>query len=98
MFQTSGEVFVPLFWGVGTLMVINIYSGIIGYVFSDMVTLNMMMLKPFKSHCIIMMIFPEKSLCSHLIGGVGVLDTLDMMSIGGSILLGDDMYMVVNNI
>ena len=33
MFQTSGEVFVPLFWGVGTLMVMNLYSGTIGYVF-----------------------------------------------------------------
>ena len=36
MLQTSGEVFVPLFWGVGTLMVMNIYSGTIGYVFNDM--------------------------------------------------------------
>ena len=44
MFQTSGEVFVPLFWGVGTLMVIKIYSGTIGYVFNDMETLNMMMI------------------------------------------------------
>ena len=40
--QTSGEVFVPLFWGVGTLVVMNIYSGTIGYVFNDMETLNMM--------------------------------------------------------
>ena len=38
--QTSGEVFVPLFWGVGTLMVKKIYSGTIGYVFNDMETLN----------------------------------------------------------
>ena len=42
--QTSGEVFVPLFWGVGTLMVMNIYSGTIGYVFNDTKTLNMMMI------------------------------------------------------
>ena len=40
MLQTSGEVFVPLFWGVGTLMVMNIYSGTTGYVFNDMETLN----------------------------------------------------------
>ena len=40
MLQTSGEVFVPLFWGVGTLMVMNIYSGTIGYVFNDMETLK----------------------------------------------------------
>ena len=38
--QTSGEVFVPLFWDVGTLMVMNIYSGAIGYVFNDIETLN----------------------------------------------------------
>ena len=44
MFQTSGEVFVPLFWGVGTLMVMKIYSGTIEYVFNDMDTLNMMMI------------------------------------------------------
>ena len=44
MLQTSGEVFVPLFSGVGTLMVMNIYSGTIGYFFNDMETLNMMML------------------------------------------------------
>ena len=44
VFQTSGEVFVPLFWGVGTLMVMNIYIGTIGYVFNDMETLNMMIL------------------------------------------------------
>ena len=49
MFQTSGEVFVPLFLGVGTLMVMNIYNVTIGYVFNDMETLNMMMLKPLKS-------------------------------------------------
>ena len=42
--QTSGEVFVPLFWGVGTLMVMKIYSGTIGYVFNGMETLNMMMI------------------------------------------------------
>ena len=40
MLQNSGEVFVPLFWGVGTLMVMKIYSGTIGYVFNDMETLN----------------------------------------------------------
>ena len=40
MLQTSSEVFVPLFWGVGTLMVMNIYSGTIGYVFNDMENLN----------------------------------------------------------
>ena len=40
MLQTSGEVFVPLFWGVGTLIVMKIYSGTIGYVFNDMETLN----------------------------------------------------------
>ena len=65
MLQTSGEVFVPLFWGVGTLMVMKIYSGTIGYVFNDMETLNMMILKPFKSFnpsCIIMMIFLKMSL------------------------------------
>ena len=44
MLQTSGEVFVPIFWGVGTLMVMKIYSGTIGYVFNDMETLNMMMI------------------------------------------------------
>ena len=49
MLQISGEVFVPLFWGVGTLMVMKIYSETIGYVFNDMQTLNMMMLKPLKS-------------------------------------------------
>ena len=49
MLQTSGEVFVPLFWGVGTLMVMNIYNVTIGYFFNDMETLNMMMLKPLKS-------------------------------------------------
>ena len=49
MLQTSGEVFVHLFWGVGTLIVMKIYSGTIGYVFNDMETLNMMMLKPLKS-------------------------------------------------
>ena len=49
MLQTSGEVFVPLFWGIDTLMVINIYNGTIGYVFNDMDTLNMMMLNPLKS-------------------------------------------------
>ena len=38
--QTSGEVFVPLFWGVGTLIVMKIYSGTIGYVFNDMETLS----------------------------------------------------------
>ena len=83
MLQTSGEVFVPLFWVVGTLMVMKIYSGTIGYDFNDVETLNMMMLKPLKSlnpSCIIMIIF-LKILCSHLIGGVGVLDTLDMMSV-----------------
>ena len=41
MLQTSGEVFVPLFCGVGTLIVMEIYSGTIGYVFNDMETLNM---------------------------------------------------------
>ena len=58
MLQTSGEVFVHLFWGVGTLMVMDIYSGIIGYVFNGTDTFNMMMLKPLKSlnpYCIIMM-------------------------------------------
>ena len=40
MLQTSGEVFVPLFWGVGTLVVMKIYSGTIAYVFNDMDTLN----------------------------------------------------------
>ena len=49
MLQTSGEVFVPLFWGVGSRMMMNIYSGTIGYVFHDMETLNMMMLNPLKS-------------------------------------------------
>ena len=49
MLQTSGEVFVPLFGGVGTLIVMKIYSGTIGYVFNDMETLNMMMLNPSKS-------------------------------------------------
>ena len=63
--QISGEVFVPLFWGDGTLMVMKIYSETFGYVFNDMETLNMMM------------IFLKK----HLIGSVGVLDTLYMMSI-----------------
>ena len=38
--QTSGDIFVPLFWGVGTLMVMNIDSGAIGYVFNDMETLK----------------------------------------------------------
>ena len=38
--QTSGDIFVPLFWGVDTLMVMNIYSGTIGYVFNHMETLN----------------------------------------------------------
>ena len=47
--QASGEVFVPLFSGVGTLVVIKIYSGTIRYVFNDMKTLNMMMLNPLKS-------------------------------------------------
>ena len=42
--QTSGEVFVPLFWGVGTLIVMEIYSGTIGYVLNDMETLNMMII------------------------------------------------------
>ena len=37
--QTS-EVYVPLFWGVGTLIMMKIYSGTIGYVFNDMETLN----------------------------------------------------------
>ena len=41
--QTSDEVFIPLFWGVGTLMVMKIYNGTIGYVFNDMETLNLMM-------------------------------------------------------
>ena len=36
MLQTSGEVFVPLFWGVGTVIVMKIYSGTIGYVLNDM--------------------------------------------------------------
>ena len=66
MLQTSGEFFVPLFLGVHTLMVMNIYSQTIGYVFNDMETLNMMMLKPLKSlnpSCIIMiMIFLKKYL------------------------------------
>ena len=44
MLQNSGEVFVPIFWGVGTLIVMKIYSGTIGYVFNDMKTLNMMMI------------------------------------------------------
>ena len=44
MLQTSGEVFVLLFLGVGTLMVMKIYSGTIVYVFNDMDTLNMMMI------------------------------------------------------
>ena len=44
MLQTSGEVFVPLFWGVGTLIVMKIYSGTIGYVFNDMETLNVMII------------------------------------------------------
>ena len=44
MLQTSGEVFVPLFWGVGTIMVMKIYIGTIGYVFNDTDTLNMMMI------------------------------------------------------
>ena len=57
MLQTSGEVFVPLFLGVGTLIVMKIYSVTIGYVFNDMETLNMMI------------IFLEKYLF-HLIGGV----------------------------
>ena len=39
MLQTSGEVFVPLFLGVGTLMVIKIYSGTIGYVFNEWITI-----------------------------------------------------------
>ena len=42
--KTSGEVFVPFVWDFGTLMVMKIYSGTIGYVFNDMETLNMMML------------------------------------------------------
>ena len=66
MLQTSAEVFVPLFWGVGTLIVMNIYSGTIGYVFNDMETLNMMMLNPLKylnpSCIIVMMIFLKKYL------------------------------------
>ena len=66
MFQTSGEVFVPLFWGVGTLIVMKIYSGIIGYVFNDIETFNMIILNPLKSlkpSCIIiMMIFLKNSL------------------------------------
>ena len=32
--QTSGEVFLPLFWGVVSLIVMNIYSGTIIYVFN----------------------------------------------------------------
>ena len=40
MLQTSGEVFAPLFWGIGTLMLMNIYSGTIEYVLNDMETLN----------------------------------------------------------
>ena len=40
MLQTSGEVFVPLFWGVRTLIAMKIYSGTIGYVFNDMEILN----------------------------------------------------------
>ena len=44
MLQTSSEVFVPLFCGVGTLVVMKIYSGTIGYGFNDMETLNMMMI------------------------------------------------------
>ena len=36
MLQTSGEVFVPLFWGVGTLIVMKIYSGTTRYFFNDM--------------------------------------------------------------
>ena len=44
LLQTSGEVFAPLFLGVGTLMVMKIYSEIIGYVFNNMETLNMMMI------------------------------------------------------
>ena len=44
MLQTSGKVFVSLFWGVGTIIVMKIYSGTIGYVFNDMETLNMMMI------------------------------------------------------
>ena len=62
--QTSGEVCVPLFLGVGTLMVMKICSGTIGYVFNDMDTLNMIMLNPLRSlnpYCIIMMIFLKKS-------------------------------------
>ena len=47
--QTSGEVFVPLFWDFSSLMVMNIYSGTIGYVFNDMETLNMTMSNPLKS-------------------------------------------------
>ena len=65
MLQISGEVFVPLFWGVGTLMVMMIYSGAIRYVLNDMGTLNMMKLNPLKSlnpSCIIMMIFLKNSL------------------------------------
>ena len=42
--QPNREVFVPLFWGVGNLIVMNIYSGTIGYVFNDMETLNMMII------------------------------------------------------
>ena len=49
MLRTSSEVFVPLISGVGTLMVMNIYSGTIGYFFNDMDTLNMMTLKPLNS-------------------------------------------------
>ena len=44
MLQNSGEAFVLIFWGVGTLMVMKIYNGTIGYVFNDMETLNMMMI------------------------------------------------------
>ena len=60
--KTSGEVFVPLFWGVGTLMVMKIYSGTIWYVFNDMDTLNMTMLNPLNPSYIIMMIFLKKYL------------------------------------
>ena len=66
MLQTGVEVSVPFFWGVGTLMMMKIYSGTIGYVFNDMETLNMMMLKPLKSlkpsYIIMMMILLKKSL------------------------------------
>ena len=44
MLQPSDKVFVPLFWDVGTLMVMKIYSETIVYVFNDMETLNMMMI------------------------------------------------------